>query len=246
MKPKEPELIVMLTHHDFTVSNAAKIFEQCRESKARCWGMKEHRLPPEEMRSLFTRMKACGKMTFLEVVGYTEEEGLAGAELAFGCGCDVMMGTKYFDSINDFCKSHNLKYMPFVGKVTGRPSVLDGTMEEIIDEAHGYIGKGVFGIDLLGYRYEGDARKLISRFIKEVEAPVCLAGSIDGFERLDEVREVNPWAYTIGSAFFEGKFLRETVEKTTPSVAMDAVGENNFEKFCEQINTVCEYMGLDK
>lgn len=232
----------MLTHHDFTVSNAAEIFEQCRESKARCWGMKEHRLPPEEMRSLFTRMKACGMTTFLEVVGYTEEEGMAGAELAFRCGCDVMMGTKYFDSINDFCKSHHLRYMPFVGKVTGRPSVLTGTMEEIIDEAQGYLAKGVFGIDLLGYRYEGDARKLISTFVKEVGAPVCLAGSIDGFERLDEVGEVNPWAYTIGSAFFEGRFLRGTAEKTVPSEATDAIVGDNLEKFREQIDTVCEYM----
>lgn len=232
----------MLTHHDFTVSDAAKIFEHCRESKARCWGMKEHRLPPEEMRSLFSWMKACGMTTFLEVVGYTEEEGMAGAELAFQCGCDVMMGTKYFDSINDFCKSHNLRYMPFVGKVTGRPSVLTGTMEEIIDEAHGYLAKGVFGIDLLGYRYEGDARKLISTFTKEVEAPVCLAGSIDGFERLDEVREVNPWAYTIGSAFFEGKFLRGKVGKTMDSEATDAVEGDHLEKIREQINTVCEYM----
>ena len=231
----------MLTHHDFTVSDAAKIFEQCRESKARFWGMKEHRLPPEEMRSLFTRMKACGMTTFLEVVGYTEEEGMAGAELACQCGCDVMMGTKYFDSINDFCKSHNLKYMPFVGKVTGRPSVLTGTMEEIIDEAHGYLSRGVFGIDLLGYRYKGDASKLISTFIKKVEAPICLAGSIDGFERLDEVREVNPWAYTIGSAFFEGKFLRGA-ERKLASEAMDDAGEDHLEKFRRQINTVCEYM----
>ena len=71
---------------------------------------------------------------------------------------------------------------------------------------------------------------------------MCLAGSIDGFERLDEVGEVNPWAYTIGSAFFEGRFLRGTAEKTVPSEATDAIVGVNLEKFREQIDTVCEYM----
>ena len=46
--------------------------------------MKEEGLPPEEMRALYRRMKACGKKTALEVVAYTEAEGLQGAQLAAG------------------------------------------------------------------------------------------------------------------------------------------------------------------
>ena len=72
----------MLTWHDYTVDNAADIFELCRHSKARYWGFKEHPLPPEQMRQLYDRMHQCGKTTFLEVVAYTEDEGLAGARLA--------------------------------------------------------------------------------------------------------------------------------------------------------------------
>ena len=53
-----PELIVMLTHNDFTVSNAEEIFEQCKDSKARYWGFKDHPLPLEKMKRLFARMKA--------------------------------------------------------------------------------------------------------------------------------------------------------------------------------------------
>ena len=196
----------MLTWHDFTVDNAAAIFEQCKDSQASYWGIKESPLSPAQMRQLFDRIKECGKKTVLEVVAYTEEEGLAGAARAVECGCDILMGTKYFDSINDFCLSHGLKYMPFVGSITGRPSVLSGDIDDIIAEAQSYVDKGVYGINLLGYRYTGDAAKLNRALIDKVNTPVCLAGSINSYRRLDEVKEAAPWAFTIGSAFFEKQF----------------------------------------
>ena len=120
-----PKLIVMLTHNDQTVENARHIFQSCKNSKAQYWGFKEKPLPISEMKELFTEMKACGKTTFLEVVEYDEESGLEGARIAKECGCDILMGTIFFDSINQFCKENNMKYMPFVGEITGRPSVLE-------------------------------------------------------------------------------------------------------------------------
>ncbi|VTX72041.1 Uncharacterised protein [uncultured Leptotrichia sp.] len=209
-------LIVMLTHNDKTVKNSFKIFEECRNSKAKLWGFKEKPLPVDEMKKLYKYMKKCGKMTFLEVVEYTEKEGLEGAKLAVECGCDILMGTVFFDSINEFCKSNNLKYMPFVGKVTQRPSILEGDINEIIAEAKEYQKKGVYGFDLLGYRYVGDAVELNKKFVEEIEIPVCLAGSINSYMRLDEVKNVKPWAFTIGSAFFENKFdgtFKEQINK---------------------------------
>ena len=209
-------LIVMLTHNDKTVKNSFKIFEECRNSNAKLWGFKEKPLPVDEMKKLYKYMKKCEKMTFLEVVEYTEKEGLEGAKLAVECGCDILMGTVFFDSINEFCKSNNLKYMPFVGKVTQRPSILEGDINEIIAEAKEYQKKGVYGFDLLGYRYVGDAVELNKKFVEEIEIPVCLAGSINSYMRLDEVKNVKPWAFTIGSAFFENKFdgtFKEQINK---------------------------------
>jgi hypothetical protein len=211
-----PELIVMLTHNDRTVENAAEIFEACKDTKAKYWGFKEAGIPVEEMKALYARMKECGKTTFLEVVAYTEEECLEGAKMAVECGCDCLMGTLYFDSINDYSKANNLKYMPFVGKITGRPSVLEGTIEGMIDEAKSYLAKGVAGFDLLGYRYTGDAVKLNKEFVAGVPAPVCLAGSVSSYQRLDEVKATGAWAFTIGGAFFENKFngtFAEQVDK---------------------------------
>ena len=218
---KHPELIVMLTHNDRTVANAAEIFEACKDAKAKLWGFKEEGLPLEDMKKLYAYMKECGKTTFLEIVAYTEEECMAGAKMAVECGVDILMGTLYFDSINDYCKANNLRYMPFVGQITGRPSVLEGTPEGMLEEANNRLKKGVYGFDLLGYRYTGDAAALNKAFVAGVDAPVCLAGSVNSYQRLDEVKDAGSWAFTIGGAFFENKF--------------DGT-------FAEQIDKVCDYM----
>lgn len=90
-------------------------------------------------------MKECGKTTFLEVVAYIEEECMKGAKMALECGCDILMGTIFLDSINDFRKKNNLKYMPFVGKIEERQSVLSGNIDDMIEEANKYLEKGVYG-----------------------------------------------------------------------------------------------------
>lgn len=202
----KPELIVMLTHDDLTVKNAYEVFEECRDTKARYWGFKELPLPLEEMRRIYARMKECGKRTVLEVVAYTEAEGLEGAQMAAACGVDVLMGTCYHDSILRFCQQHHIDYMPFVGKITGRPSVLEGSVESMLAEAETQKSRGAFGIDLLGYRYSADAQQLITEMVSRSGMPVCVAGSIDSFDRLLFIKDVKPWAFTIGSAFFEHKF----------------------------------------
>ncbi len=218
---KAPSLIVMLTKDDLTVKNAATVFEECKNSKAQYWGFKEKPLPVPEMKTLYQKMKSYGKTTLLEVVAYTEEECLKGAQVAIDCQCDILMGTFYFDSVNELCKKNHLKYMPFVGEIDGRPSVLKGSVEEMIATAKKYLEKGVYGFDLLGYRYVDDAVDLNKRFVEAVPAPVCIAGSIDSYQRLNEVKDASPWAFTIGSAFFENKFNGS---------------------FHEQVEKVCDYM----
>ena len=196
-----PELIVMLTYNDKTAANAPEIFESCRSCKADYFGFKEEDLPLPEMKKLFAEIKKCGKKTALEVVAYDEEHCLAGAQMAVDCGCDFLMGTMFYDSVLELCKKHGMRYMPYVGKVYDRPSVLGGTIDGMIAEANSLIEKGADGFDLLAYRYTGDAHELIRRFVSEVKAPVCLAGSVDSYEKLDEILEVSPWSFTIGSVF---------------------------------------------
>ncbi|MCQ2192195.1 MAG: hypothetical protein MJZ23_04950 [Paludibacteraceae bacterium] len=212
----KPELIVMLTHNDLTVENAFQVFEQCKHTKALYWGFKEQPLPIEEMQRIYAKMKECGKRTVLEVVAYTEAEGLEGAQMAVTCGCDVLMGTCYSPAIHQLCQQHHIAYMPFVGNITGRPSILEGSIASMVEAGKKLKEQGAYGIDLLGFRYNEDAQQLIRDVVAETGIPVCVAGSIDSYERLQFVKDVQPWAFTIGSAFFDGKFgssIAEQIDK---------------------------------
>ncbi len=108
-----------------------------------------------------------------------------------------------------------------MGHIEGRPSRFDGSIDDIVAEARHVVELGADGVDLLGYRYVGNAPLLNKTLVQAVDAPVCIAGSIDSTTRLDEVKAVHPWGFTIGSAFFNHKFGN--------SVA-------------EQINAVCDYV----
>lgn len=76
---------------------------------------------------------------------------------------------------------------------------------------------GVNGIDLLAYRFVGDAVALINQFVAAIDIPVCIAGSIDTYERIDFMKRLAPWGFTMGSALFKKNFapkgsFRENLE----------------------------------
>jgi hypothetical protein len=203
----KPKLIVMLTYNDKTVENALELFNKMKDTPVTYWGFKDVGLPPEKMKKVVDSMNAADKTTCLEVVSLTEKEGLTGAKLAAECGFDILMGTVFFDSINDYLKDKPVKYYPFPGHVHSHPSILDGTIEEIVQHASDMEAKGVDGMDLLTYRYTGDAPRLLQEVVKATGVPMVSAGSIDSYDRIAEVRDTGAWGFTIGTAFFEKKFI---------------------------------------
>ncbi len=209
-------LIVMLTHNDRTVPNAYDLFESCKDLPVQFWGFKDVGVPKEEMARVVGAMKAAGKSTFLEVVSYTEEECMRGARLAVEMKFDHLMGTVYHQSVFEYLSTQNIKFLPFCGKVYGSPSVLEGTFDEIIDDAKGLLKKGAFGIDLLSFRHE-DGAGLAEAYCKAISQPVVIAGSINSVDRLYFINRINPWAFTMGTALFmqnfaPGKGVRENLE----------------------------------
>ena len=45
-----PDIIIMLTHHDVTVPDAAEVFEQCKDlEQVKLWGFKNVGLPKDQM-----------------------------------------------------------------------------------------------------------------------------------------------------------------------------------------------------
>jgi len=204
------KLIVMLTNNDETVENAIEIFEDCKDLEVECWGFKDVGLPIAKMKKLVKNMEEANKKTFLEVVSLTEKEGLEGAKLAVECGFDYLTGTVFYEEIANYLIDKHPKYFPFCGKVYGHPSILDGSVEEIIDHAKDIFKKGADGVDLLAYRYIEDAdKRLIKDFLKHIKKPVVLAGSINSWDRLEKILNYNPWGFTVGTAFFNNKFVKE-------------------------------------
>lgn len=200
------KLVVMLTYNDETVSNAYEIFDQCKDLPVEYWGFKNIGLPKDQMKTLVKTMKAAGKTTFLEVVTLTEQACREGAELAVECGFDYLMGTVFHPSVLKYCKDKNLLYLPFCGQVDGHPSILSGTPEEITQNALALEEAGCAGTDLLAYRHVDQPEETIRAVVGKVGFQVCVAGSVSTFERIDLVKSLNPWTFTIGTALFDGKF----------------------------------------
>lgn len=200
-------LIVMLTHNDMTVSNAHDIFESSKDLPVEFWGFKDVGLPKKEMAQLYEKMKSCNKQTFLEVVSYTEELCMQGAKLAVDLSVDYLMGTIYYKSVFDFLATKKIAYLPFCGKVSGSPSVLEGEIDEIVNDAKTMLEKGIFGIDLLAFRHK-QGEELSRRYVAAIKNPVVIAGSISSKQRLEFISEINPWGYTMGSALFTRNFVK--------------------------------------
>jgi len=203
----KPELIVMLTHHDQTVPDALELFERAKDYPITHWGFKDVGLSPQEMQMIVTAMKDAKKITFLEVVSLSEEDGLEGAHLAVDLGFDILMGTVFYPSIGNYLKDKPVRYSPFPGHVHSHPSILDGTIDNIVSHACELEAYGVHGLDLLTYRYNGEASRLLKQVVQATNIPIVSAGSIASFERIHEVWASGAWGFTIGSAFFERQFV---------------------------------------
>lgn len=204
------QLIVMLTQNDVTVSNAREVFESCKDLPVKFWGFKDVGISPSNTRALLDVMKSNGKVTSLEVVTYTEDECLENAKMAVEYGFDYLTGTRYFPSVAEFLKDKPIRYYPFVGDVGGSPVTLKGTKQEVLDDCRRLEEAGVTGLDLVAYRYvDGDPVDLAKAVVAAAKTEVIIAGSIASKERIEIVNEINPFAFTMGSALFEKKFVSD-------------------------------------
>lgn len=206
----KPEIIVMLTHNDVTVKNASTVFDSCIDLPVKYWGFKDVGLSHSEMAALSKKMKDAGKTTFLEVVTFTEESCMEAARLAYDCGIDYFTGTVFYPAVMDFIKEKNMKFYPFCGNVQANPIItLEGDIGDVVADCKKLKQLGVDGVDLVAYRSQNaDPINLAKEVIQSVgNENVIIAGSINSLERVQLMNEIGPFAYTMGGALFEGKFV---------------------------------------
>lgn len=206
----KPELIIMLTQNDITVTNAAEVFDVCKDLPAQHWGFKDVGLSKDEMIALNRKMKDAGKTTYLEVVTYTEEGCVEGAKLAGECGFDYLTGTVYYPAVKPVLEQYSMKYLPFPGKVGGSPVALTGTIDEIVADSVRLIEAGADGVDLTAFRYtDGDPMELAYAVGNRIGMDkLTIAGSISNTARMDLMNELGCKAYTMGSALFGANFVK--------------------------------------
>lgn len=206
----QPQLIVMLTQNDITVENALEVFDSCKDLPVEFWGFKNVGISPSDTRDLLDAMKKHNKVTFLEVVTYTEESCLENAKMAVEYGFDYLTGTRYFPSVAEYLKDKPIRYYPFVGDVGGSPVTLKGSKQDILDDCKRLEQDGVDGLDLVAYRYvDGDPVELAKAVVAAATTEVIIAGSISSEERIRIINEINPFAFTMGSALFERLFVSD-------------------------------------
>ena len=202
------KVIAMLTNHDKTVPDALDVFEANKRAKTQCWGFKDIGISDKEALRLVEAMKAAGKTTFLEPLLEDEESCMKAAQFAVRCRFDCVINMVYNQAVADILQEGGIKYMPTCGRREGLPRMLYGTAEEIISHAEGLVSReGVAGICLSSYRYvDGEPEAMSLEFRRRISADLIVAGGIGDYKRLDFIKKLRPWGFTIGSALFARKF----------------------------------------
>jgi hypothetical protein len=126
---------------------------------------------------------------------------------ALELGVDYLIGGTYVEQTLKLFKGAHPKYYPYIGKIVGHPCLLRGTIDEILADGKRKEALGIDGINLLGYRYDGDVEKLTSSLVKTVKIPIIVAGSIDSFERVRKMIQLKVAGFTIGGAILDKKFV---------------------------------------
>jgi hypothetical protein len=211
--------ILMLTRQDQTVANARAVYQDIRRCGLQFVGFKDIGLPLDELKLLADDIRQDGCKVMLEVVSSTQESEMRSIEAAIELKVDYLLGGRHAKEALKPLKGRNIQYFPFAGHTIGHPTKLTGSMQEIVEDARELCAlDGVQGLDLLAYRFAGDVPELARQVVQAVKKPVIAAGSIDRPERVHAMRASGMWAFTVGSALFDGLFPTNAMKSQIESV----------------------------
>jgi NAD(P)H-dependent flavin oxidoreductase YrpB (nitropropane dioxygenase family) len=213
------EFIFMLTRDDVTVGNALEVLDELRGSGLRYVGFKDVGPPPAVLTEVTQMAHAAGMEVMLEVVSTSREDELRSLRAAREIGVDWVLGGTHAREGAEILG--DVGYCPFAGSVIGHPSVLAGEIGAIAaDAARLTATKGVDGVDLLAYRHETvDPVALTRAVVQAATGPVIAAGSVASIEQIAALKAAGAWAFTIGTAIFEGAFGPSIADQVTTVLA---------------------------
>ncbi|MCA8881133.1 MAG: methylglyoxal synthase [Rhodobacteraceae bacterium] len=220
------DFILMLTAEDRTIPDARARLDEALDGGARHIGFKDVGLPLGELRGLADAIRAAGGRSYLEVVSLDADSELASARAAVALDVDCLLGGTRAAEVTEITRHHPIRYYPFPGRITGHPSVLEGSEAEIAGSARALADlEHVHGLDLLAYRHAGDVPSLMQAVCAAVAKPVIVAGSIDREARITATAEAGAAGFTVGTAALAGVFPAETrgfIDQVRSILAMTA------------------------
>ena len=201
------EFVFMLTHNDATVANARDVLEEVATTGLRCIGFKDVGASRETLAGVTSDAHGAGMKVMLEIVTTDAEEELRTLGAAAEIGVDCVLGGTHPAEGAALLRKTGIEYYPFPGTIEGHPSVLVGSLDEIVGHARELSAiEGVHGVDLLAYRHETlDPIALTRAVVDAVDGPVIVAGSIATLDQIAAVSQAGAWGFTIGGAIFEGR-----------------------------------------
>jgi hypothetical protein len=202
-----PEFIFMLTRADRTIEDAREVYESVAQTGIRHVGCKDLGIPREELAALLEDIRANGHTSYLEVVSETDEATLQSARVAAELRPDYLIGGTLIEPVQEIISGSGVRFFPYIGQVVDHPCLLRGTLDEIAQDARRAEELGVDGMNLLAYRYDGDVDALVEAVGNATSLPVIAAGSVDSAERIRSLTERHIWAFTVGTAALDGKFV---------------------------------------
>lgn len=222
------QLIYMLTKDDVTIPNALEVVDEIMDTNLRYIGFKDPQeggLSPDKYKPLMAKLRETDMEIFIEVVSESEELNLRSAKLAVDLGVDFVCGGTFIDSSMQAIAGTDIGFFPYIGEIVGHPCVLEGTIKGMVEEGKMVKKKGIAGINLLAYRREpaSEVPLLIQEVQKAVGLPLIIAGSINSFERIDKMKELGVWTFTIGGAIQDGIFVPGGTIKENINAVLDVL-----------------------
>ncbi len=201
------EFIFMLTRNDETIHDARSVYASIANLGLKHIGCKDVGLPKAELAQLMGDIRSHGHTSYLEVVSESVDSMEASARAALEVGADYLIGGTAVQPIQKVISGTGLKFFPYIGSIVGHPCLLRGSIHDIVEDARRVEQLGVDGINLLAYRYDGDVAELVGRVAAATSLPLICAGSVDSVERIEALRDLGVWAFTIGTAALDGAFV---------------------------------------
>ena len=218
------EFIFMLTRDDVTLKDAREVYASVAGTGIRHVGCKDVGLPTEELKALMDDIRSHGHETWIEVVSETEEATLESARAAAEIRPDHLIGGTLIEPVQEILAGTGVRFWPYVGQIVGHPCLLRGSIGDIVADTQRAAALGVDGINLLAYRYDGDAEALVRAVVGATDLPVICAGSVDSVDRIRALEGCGAWAFTIGTAALDGALVEGAPLSGQLEAALEAAG----------------------